>query len=31
MARDQNLGVSGLVGPGEQGKPAEPAEHRQVG
>jgi hypothetical protein len=28
MAQDKDLGVLGLVGPGEHGKPAEHAEHR---
>jgi len=30
MAQDQDLGVLGAVGAGEQGKPAEHAEHHQV-
>ena len=28
MAQDEDLGVLGLVGPGEHGKPAEHAERR---
>ena len=31
VPQDQDLGVLGAVGPGEQGKPAEHAQHRQVG
>ena len=31
MTQDQDLGVLGAVGAGEQGKPAEHAQHRQVG
>jgi hypothetical protein len=31
MAQDQDLGVLGTVGAGEQGQPAEHAQHRQVG
>ena len=30
MAQDGDLGVLGTVGPGEQGKPAEHAQHRQI-
>jgi hypothetical protein len=30
IAQDQDLGVLGAVGPGEQGEPAEDTEHRQV-
>ena len=30
VAQDEDLGVLGPVGAGEQGKPAEYAEHRQV-
>jgi hypothetical protein len=30
MAQDEDLGVLGTVRPGEQGKPAEHAQHRQV-
>jgi hypothetical protein len=28
MAQDEDLGVLGAVGPGQQGKPAEHAEYR---
>jgi hypothetical protein len=31
VAQDQDLGVLGAVRSGEQGKPAEDAEHRHVG
>jgi hypothetical protein len=31
MAQDQDLGVPGAAAAGEQGKPAEHAQHRQVG
>ena len=31
VAQDEDLGVLGAVGAGGQGKPAEYAEHRQVG
>lgn len=31
MTQDEDLGVLGAAGPGEQGKPAEYPEHRQVG
>jgi hypothetical protein len=31
MTQDEDLGVLGAVGPGEQGKPAEYPEHRQAG
>jgi hypothetical protein len=31
MPQNQDLGVLGTVGAGEQGKPAEHAQHRQVG
>ena len=31
LAQYQDLGVLGTVGAGEQGKPAEHAQHRQVG
>jgi hypothetical protein len=31
VPQDQDLGVLGTVGAGEQGKPAEHAQHRQVG
>ena len=30
VAQQENLGVLGAVGAGEQGKPAEYAEHRQM-
>jgi hypothetical protein len=31
VPQDQDLGVLGSVGAGEQGKPAEHTQHRQVG
>jgi hypothetical protein len=31
MAQDQDLGILGAVGPGEQREPAEHAQHGQVG
>jgi hypothetical protein len=31
VAQEEDLGVLGAVRPGEKGKPAEHAEHRQVG
>jgi len=31
VAQEEDLGVLVAVGAGEQGKPAEDAEHRQVG
>jgi hypothetical protein len=31
MTQDQDLRVLGTVGPREQGKPAEHAQHREVG
>ena len=31
VAQEEDLGVLVAVGPGEQGEPAEDAEHRQVG
>jgi hypothetical protein len=31
MTQDEDLGVFGAVGSGEQGEPAEYTEHRQVG
>jgi hypothetical protein len=31
MAQDQDPGVLGAAGPGEQGKPAERPQHRKVG
>jgi hypothetical protein len=31
MAQDQDFGVLGAVGPGQQGEPAEYAQHRQIG
>ena len=31
VTQDEDLGVLGAVGAGEQGKPAEYPEHRQVG
>jgi hypothetical protein len=31
VAQDQDLGVLGEIGPGEQTKPAEHPEHREVG
>jgi hypothetical protein len=31
MTQDEDLGVHGTVGAGEQGEPAEYPEHRQVG
>ena len=31
MTQDQDLSVLGAIGPGEQGEPAEYAQHRQVG
>jgi hypothetical protein len=31
MAQNQDLGVLGAIGPGEQGDPAEHPQHRQVG
>jgi hypothetical protein len=31
VAQDQDLGVLGPVRPGEQGQPAEYAQHRKVG
>ncbi len=31
VPQDQNLRVYDAVGPGEQGKPAEHSQHRQVG
>jgi hypothetical protein len=31
VAQDEDLGVLGPVGLGEQGEPAEHAQHRQVG
>jgi hypothetical protein len=31
VAQEQDLGVLGAVGAGEQGKPAEHAQHRHVG
>lgn len=31
MAQDKDLRVLGTVGPREQGKPAEHAQHREVG
>jgi hypothetical protein len=30
VPQDQDLSVLGVVGPGEQGEPAEHMEHRQV-
>jgi hypothetical protein len=30
VAQDQDLGVLGAIGPGEQGKPAEHLERREV-
>jgi hypothetical protein len=30
VAQDQDLGVLGAAGPGEQGKPAEYPEHREI-
>jgi hypothetical protein len=30
MPQNKDLGILGAVGPGEQGKPAEHAQHRQV-
>jgi hypothetical protein len=30
-AQDQDLGVLGAIGAGEQGKPPDHAQHRQVG
>jgi hypothetical protein len=30
MAQDQDLGVLGAIGPGEQGKPAEHPQHPEV-
>ena len=30
VAQEEDLGVLGPVGAGEQGKPAEDAEHRQI-
>ena len=30
MAQDQDLGVLGAVGPGEQGEPPEYPKHREV-
>jgi hypothetical protein len=30
VAQDEDLGVLGAVGPGDQGKPAEDAQHRQI-
>ena len=30
VAQDEDLRVLGAVGAGEQGKPAEDAEHRQI-
>lgn len=31
MAQDQDLGILGAIGAGEQGKPAEHTQHHQVG
>jgi len=31
VAQNQDLSVLGAIGPGEQGEPAEHAQHRQVG
>ena len=31
VAQEEDLGVLGAIQPGEQGKPAEDAEHRYVG
>jgi hypothetical protein len=31
VTQDQYLGVLGLIGAGEQGQPAEHAQHRQIG
>jgi putative transposase len=31
VAKDEDLGILGAVGSGEKGKPAEHAEHRQIG
>ena len=31
VPQDQDLGVLGVIGPGEQGEPAEHPEHRPVG
>jgi hypothetical protein len=31
MPQDQDLGVLGTVGPGQQGEPAEYVEHREIG
>ena len=31
VAQDEDLGILGAVGAGEQGKPAEHAQYRQIG